>query len=780
MIVTQEKSKRVVSSHDFESVNCTIDAEDMRYVASLLRNNYSKPILAVVREICANALDANLEANSTRKVEVTIPSSMNPHFNVRDFGGGLSQEDVFGLYSKYGKSTKRTSNNYIGAFGIGKFAPLSYGSSFTCVSFYGGLKTSYNVFVNEDDDTKIVKLNEEPTSEPTGLSVEVAVADGDVDNFRSTCKEFFKFFSEKDMPKFIGVGEDEKFFDDYEIVMESNDGDWFIVEDKREDYWNRNHHGSHAMMGRVHYPVDSSAVDFNSLVEDDKEATHLNQLASQDNLYIRFDIGALKLHHSRESIEYNKPTQKEIIRVLQKVRDDVEEIAKEKLGNAEDLWDAKVKYSQVVNALPQDLKNIFQNSFEWKGIKIDSPTFNRNHKFQDEIIITHYSKKDDKDATDGYKIVSRKESRVYADKGTQLVWNTTKSTYGNNLKARTLFNEDEDLVTIYGIQIANMVEAEEHVYDESGMGFSLINKDRFLDFADIEKAQLQARGRAVSGESRADVPLFELLETNESYNKTNSSFWVNCNQTIDDMEVACPADDQLIYVAIANYKVVEEKGGTQDETEDLGCLQRDYLAFGRLFKEYNKDDDVKFPVIHGVRRKDCKKLSDGYWINWNDYKLEFAKKFLKKNKTRLIESEKIAIFREDQYELKHYQKIKEIITMHNMPKYWKKLGNDHLINQVVILLNSMQDEGNDFEAIYRMFMFVKKHDEKWAEKHFPTTSNLDDFDNNCEEINKKYPLLRNIGDETYGWQGMKEHNFGNNIIGYVEVCDIAEKCENNS
>ena len=170
MIITQER-KKVVQSHDFDSVNCTIDAEDMRYVASLLRNNYSNTRLAVVREVTANALDANLEANSDRQIEIKLPTKMNPTFAVRDFGGGLSQEDVFGLYSKYGKSTKRESNNYIGAFGIGKFAPLSYGDNFTCVSYHGGIKKSYNVFVNDDDDTKISKLFSEPTDEPTGLSI---------------------------------------------------------------------------------------------------------------------------------------------------------------------------------------------------------------------------------------------------------------------------------------------------------------------------------------------------------------------------------------------------------------------------------------------------------------------------------------------------------------------------------------------------------------------------------------------------------------------------------
>ena len=79
-----------------------------------------------------------------------------------------------------------------------------------------------------------------------------------------------------------------------------------------------------------------------------------------------------------------------------------------------------------------------------------------------------------------------------------------------------------------------------------------------------------------------------------------------------------------------------------------------------------------------------------------------------------------------------------------------------------------------------MLQFVKKHDEKWVEKHFPTTYTLDDFEGMCKEIHQKYPLLRNIADEIYGWQEMRNNNFGKNIIHYIKACDIAEKCENNS
>ena len=45
--------------------------------------------------------------------------------------------------------------------------------------------------MNEDDDTKIVKLDQVPSSEPTGLSVEVAVADSDINTFRDEVKKVF-------------------------------------------------------------------------------------------------------------------------------------------------------------------------------------------------------------------------------------------------------------------------------------------------------------------------------------------------------------------------------------------------------------------------------------------------------------------------------------------------------------------------------------------------------------------------------------------------------------
>ena len=113
----------VATSHDFPTVNCSIDAEDMRYISSLLRNNYSNTILATIRETYANAVDANKENNlSPELIEVKSPTSLDQTFSVRDYGCGLSRDQVFNLYSKFGKSTKRGSDLSIGGFGIGRRA----------------------------------------------------------------------------------------------------------------------------------------------------------------------------------------------------------------------------------------------------------------------------------------------------------------------------------------------------------------------------------------------------------------------------------------------------------------------------------------------------------------------------------------------------------------------------------------------------------------------------------------------------------------------------------
>ena len=129
-MIIETKNKNIKAQGIAKQKSCSIDQEDMRYIASLLRNNYSNPLLATIREIVANALDVT----KNKKVSIQLPTQIEPNFIVRDYGCGLSEEDMLGLYTKYGKSTKRDTNNAIGGFGIGRFAPLSYTESFIVIS----------------------------------------------------------------------------------------------------------------------------------------------------------------------------------------------------------------------------------------------------------------------------------------------------------------------------------------------------------------------------------------------------------------------------------------------------------------------------------------------------------------------------------------------------------------------------------------------------------------------------------------------------------------------
>lgn len=755
MIITKEKSKEVVQSHDFESVNCTIDAEDMRYVASLLRNNYSNTRLAVVREITANALDANAEANASRPIEVKLPTNMNPTFAVRDFGGGLSQEDVFGLYSKYGKSTKRESNNYIGAFGIGKFAPLSYGENFTCVSYHGGVKKTYNVFVNDDDDTKIAMIGEaEPTNEPTGLSIEVAVSDSDVSEFKEIVQKFFEFFSDEEMPKFIGA--EDNFVTKRERILESDNDDWFFVKENDSSKYGYRHSSnrSHVLMGRVKYPVDSDAINLVNFVEDEKLRDICRNLLRQDNFYLRVPLGAVKLHHSRESLEYNKSTQKTIAKYLVVASKGVQEIASRKLADSTDLFDAKMNYAKVVNAMPYNMRNIFENSFEWNEIKINSFYFNRKHDYTDSLVITQSSKTGDSDARDGYKVQSCKVNRVHCDKGVLFAVQDIESAHGNNLRARTLFDKDDDLNTIYFINPITE-GAEEYMKDE--WHFDQVDASHIVHTSEVEKQKPIKRGiRQANGNSRANIPLF-VLKTDKGLARRLADYWNNFEEQINNVddvsEIDGSVNGKLVYVPIKNYNV----SGDDYDSIELDWL---YRKMFQIRKGASPDTENKSVMLFGVRFGDVKKLDNDLWISFNDFYLQYCKDKVSNDTENATKTHQQFVFQEENVDSKlsdYGYTLNRLFT--NSSFKLDNLDSDHLVNKVAtdwLIL----DEGGT-ESIRTPMMYLYKKDKEWVQKTFPVAkSTAKVFTDNVDSLVEKYPLMVYISQSCNSWGSLNAKDSG--------------------
>ena len=694
---------------------------------------------------------------------------MNPTFSVRDFGGGLSQEDVFGLYSKYGKSTKRNSNNYIGAFGIGKFAPLSYGDNFTCVSYHGGVKKTYNVFVNDDDDTKIAMVGEaEPTNEPTGLSIEVAVSDSDVDEFKEIVQKFFEFFSNEEMPKFIGVEDD--FISPREKILESDNDDWFFVKESDSSRYGYRHgsNRSHVLMGRVKYPIDTDAINLTNFVQDEKLRDICRNLLQQDNFYLRVPLGAVKLHHSRESLEYNKSTQKTIAKYLVVASKGVQEIAKRKLADSTDLFDAKMNYAKVINAMPYQMRNIFENSFEWNDIKITSFYFHRKHEYTDDLIITQTTKINDSDARDGFKVQSCKVNRVHCDKDVLLAIQDIESAHGNNLRARTLFTENDHLENIYFI---NPVNQDAHDYMKNEWHFDQVDDSHIVKTSEVEKQKPIKTGiRQANGKSRANIPLF-VMKTDKGYASRLADFWDNFEEQINDVsdvsEIEGSVNGKLIYIPIKNYNV---SGDDYDiELDDL------YRKLGQIRAGAEPNTENKSIRLFGVRVGDVKKLDDGLWISYNDFYTQYCKDKVLADVENATLAHKMFVFQSENVASKlskYGYTLNRLFT--NSSFKLKNIHSDHLVNKVATDWRTLEEGGVDHIRIAMMHLYKKETD--WVKETFPVAkSSAKAFTDNVQSLVERYPLMIYISQSCNSWGNL--NNKENELClldeteKYIQMCD---------
>lgn len=76
---------------------------------------YSDPITAVIRELSTNAADSHTAAGKSEvPFEVHLPNDLEPYFYVKDFGTGLSPDQICGedgIYINFCDSNKTDTND---------------------------------------------------------------------------------------------------------------------------------------------------------------------------------------------------------------------------------------------------------------------------------------------------------------------------------------------------------------------------------------------------------------------------------------------------------------------------------------------------------------------------------------------------------------------------------------------------------------------------------------------------------------------------------------------
>lgn len=298
---------------------------------------YSDKITSIVRELASNARDAHIAAGKGDvPFEIHLPVSNNLFnkadanvFSVKDYGTGLSEEEIYNLYTIYGESNKRSSNDFIGGFGIGSKSPFAYTESFTIVSRYNGVKTTYSAFINSDGFPSITKVFSCETDEENGIEVSFPTKEGDNRNFISAVKNELSFFSP--FPKVnvnCNITPKEK-------VLEGKD--WFITSERNWSYYN-----GHviALIGEIPYEIKTSNLDDYPYIT-----------SSYGTTYIKFPVGSLDLSASRESIAYTERTKNAIV-------ERINEVKKEVLANIVENIEDKSLYEKMcfVNSLPLNVE----------------------------------------------------------------------------------------------------------------------------------------------------------------------------------------------------------------------------------------------------------------------------------------------------------------------------------------------------------------------------------------------------------------------------------------
>lgn len=325
---------------------------------------YSDKIAAVIRDLSYNAYDSHVAAGKAdTPFEIRLPTYSDRRFSVTDFGTGISDEDIYKIYTRYFASTKTDSNEFVGQLGLGSKSPFSLVREFFVYSRVNGVQRRYRMYFDASDTPRVEFLEETACDAANGLphsgvTVEFAVAHSDMmDRFRYRASDILRWF--KTTPTIVGntVGIDN--------LMAGNDTAAWFMHGIRSNY---RQNSLIAVMGNVAYPVKVDSLE--------NVKTEYYSVASLP-VAMNFAIGELEVSASRESIAYDERTCENIAAKLDQVVADLRKTVIARMATYTKEWDARTYYHSLFGVGARDRNeyvDLFRNIdlFDANGVKIDS------------------------------------------------------------------------------------------------------------------------------------------------------------------------------------------------------------------------------------------------------------------------------------------------------------------------------------------------------------------------------------------------------------------------
>lgn len=589
MIVVEEKSQIIKGGSFGKEVDLRIKASPKAFKI-LSDGLYSDKILAVVRELSTNAYDAHVEAGiGDKPFEVTLPNSFNPNLIVRDFGNGISPENMEEIYTVFFQSTKTGTNDAIGCLGLGCKSPLSYTDSFIVDSYHKGIKNTYSIYKNEEGIPTCLQLSTEESSEPSGLCVNVPVKSVDFNNFAVKAKTVYTHFILKPIVKGNVID-----------IPTKN----YVINNELFGIRNQDWCGAKAIMGNICYPI-------NDLRDDSLSDIHSKVLSLDVDIY--FNIGDLDVSASREKLSYDKITIENVKKKLDKVYSLLKKSVQDAVNDCSNLWDARIRYKRILTSqnfrsLFDDVKIVYDNvelsiynldlnSLRTEGCFSKVDGFNQRVK-PDNFESTYcYINKNKlrKSTSDCYISVNVKEKKafIYDDINGKQIRNRIFNFLNNN--------KDFEDVSVFRFNDQSYVDKIKDI----------IGIESFIKLSELPYFKSESHSSRYSKVQRSfnkKYVLSTFVYTPDKFDgSAMSSYW-----TSEDID----PQDSILYVKIDRFKI-------------NGDNPKDHMKnYVNIFKTI--DLDFSTIKIYGI--KENQEVSSN-WISLQDYTKSKVVEYIKSNPT---------------------------------------------------------------------------------------------------------------------------------------------------
>ena len=755
-MITQTKDPATLKqSEDFKSYKFGIKAEGLSHIFNVLRNQlYSDKTLAVVREYSCNAFDAHVEAGrGDEPIEISLPTRMNPNFSVRDFGLGLSEKDIQNIYANYGESTKRNTNAQIGQLGLGCKSGFAYGDNFVIISYQNGCKTTYNAFIDPSQVGQISKMQVEKTKERDGIEIVVPVKDGDADNFVEKAQDLFKFWSIKPIVKGSKLNLDRG------AVALEGEG-WLVrqVESSRYGSYNRND-STYAIMGNIAYPIEEYSVDFAAKVDDEDDAATLRSMASS-GLEIQFEIGELEISASREALQYTDYTQKQIIKKLKDVRQQMVQQVTTNLTNADSMYEAKKTYGQVFDygSPLYRFSSLFKGKVVYKGKPVGSDAFSLNDIEHKDVALKEYAH-----PNRGYKVRASEHYNIKCDDQRPIVINDCGMKNG-------LLNRIAPLIEMSDNHIGRKVAKVYLINPHNTKAWNKWKKGMSFDAPMIKLSELPAikmaeiypqaatKGSGYVKNAKHTTKVFEYNWKADvgSWHSKKSDFW-NCGEV--DLK-----KDSFVYVKMDKFKPLNPFAGDHVH----GCEVEPSSV--KNWKETLALAGIKMPKkIIGLKVKMFEGNKDPFGKNKNA--VEFFS-LIEKELKNLIKSQRIAQKIFDRNYILGHNGVKEdwMMAIHNQAEITDFADRNGEMAMFKARFYTMM-HGSQAKMIDGIREVCKSFSIELSQKGLKPTHNLK---SEGDKVMEKYEMLEFVGNswrQSWGdWSRV-----GKQVINYINVIDVCGK-----